>query len=154
MRPGGMSPFGAPDSFAADRDSLVKLVMERIAGHEKEPAEKVFKNIKVMQGRTAEELVRGMNGMGRSLGVGCNHCHIENHWADEDKPTKRMCREMIQMMPALNDTVLARVTLDRPDDHPHVGCFTCHRGHANPNWGMPRRGPGGPGGQGPGGFGG
>jgi hypothetical protein len=85
--------------------------------------------------------------MGRSLGVPCSHCHVENHWADDDKPAKRICREMIAMMPALNDTVLARVTLDRPDDHPHVGCFTCHRGHANPNFGLGRPG-GGPRGEG------
>jgi hypothetical protein len=144
----------APDSFAAERDSLIQLVMERIKGHEGAPAESVFKNIKMMKGRTAEQLLRSMNGFGRTLGVSCRHCHIENHWADEDKPAKQICRDMMVMTGSINDTLLTRVSF-KPGDHPHIGCFTCHRGHTNPNFGMgrpPGGGPGGPGGP-PGGAG-
>ena len=48
--PGGMRQGGGmqfpPDSFSADRDSLVKITLERIKGREGEPAEVVFKNVK------------------------------------------------------------------------------------------------------------
>ena len=148
MRPGGAMPF-PPDSFAADRDSLVKITMERIQGREKAPAESVFKNIKVMRGRTAEQLLRGMNGIGRSLGVPCSHCHVENHWADEDKATKEEARNMIRMTGALNDSLIPEYQWPH-NDKPHVGCFTCHHGQAKPGGGGERRpgGQGGPGGQG------
>ncbi len=148
-RPPGMMAM-APDSFAAERDSLIQLVLERIKGRENSPAESVFKNIKVMKGRTAQQLLRSMDGLGRTLGVSCRHCHVENHWADEDKPAKQIARDMMAMTESINDTLLARVHFRKDDDRPHVGCFTCHRGHANPNFGMGRPGggrpPGGPGG--------
>lgn len=147
--PGGGRPPGmtgmAPDSFAAERDSLVAITMERIKGRESVAAESVFKNIRVMKGRTAAQVLRGMNGMGRSLGVSCRHCHIENHWADEDKPAKDVARNMMRMTSVLNDSLIPSYTWPH-DDKPHVGCFTCHRGHAKPMEGMPR--PGGPGGPG------
>lgn len=139
--PGGGRPPAMmgmpPDSFAAERDSLIGLVMERIKGRESSPAESVFKNIKMMKGRTAEQVLRSMNGFGRTLGVSCRHCHVENHWADEDKPAKQICRDMMVMTGSINDTLLTRVSF-KPGDHPHIGCFTCHRGHTNPNWGMGR----------------
>lgn len=149
MRPGGPNPFGAPDSFAADRDSLVRITMERIKGKENMPAESVFKNVQVSKGRTALQFLNGMNGLGRTLGVPCSHCHIENHWADEDKPAKQICRNMMRMTNALNDSLIGQYQWPR-NDKPHVGCWTCHRGHANPNFDRPRRGPGGPGGPPPG----
>lgn len=155
--PGGMPPGGpgggrppgmmgmAPDSFAAERDSLVAITMERIKGRENAPAESVWKNIQVMKGRTAQQVLRSMNGMGRSLGVSCRHCHIENHWAEEDKQAKHVARNMMRMTAALNDSLIPSYQWPR-DDKPRVSCFTCHRGHANPMAGMPR--PGGPGGPG------
>jgi hypothetical protein len=151
--PGGGRPPGmnmAPDSFAAERDSLTRLVMERIKGRENAPAESVYKNIKLMKGRTAEQVLRAMNSFGRTLGVSCRHCHVENHWADEDKPAKQIARDMRVMTGTINDSLLTRVSF-KPDEHPHVSCFTCHRGHTNPNFGMGRP-PGAPAGQpGPGG---
>jgi hypothetical protein len=149
MRP-GMMPF-PPDSFAAERDSLMKLTLERYAGKENMPAESVFKHIEIMKGRTVLQVLRGMNGMGRSLGVPCSHCHVENHWADEDKKPKAIARNMLRMTSAINDSLLTRFQWP-DDDKPHVGCFTCHHGQPKPGgMGGERRGPGGPGG--PGGMG-
>jgi hypothetical protein len=137
-RPPGMTMPGAPvDSFMSERDSLAKLVLEKIKGRENAPAESVFKNVKMLKGLPAARLLRAMNGWGHALGVSCRHCHVENHWADEDKKPKAITRGMIEMVDSINDTLLTRVFPNAAaDDKPHVGCFTCHRGHANPNAGM------------------
>ncbi|MCC6650964.1 MAG: c-type cytochrome, partial [Candidatus Eisenbacteria bacterium] len=129
---GGMGMMGAPvDSFAAERDSLMKVVLERIAGRENAPAESVFKNIKVMKGRTAAQVVRSMNSFGRSLGVSCKHCHVPNHWADEDKKAKQITRDMMAMTVNINDSLLAKIDFGRAEKA-HLGCFTCHRGQPRP----------------------
>jgi hypothetical protein len=141
----GMMPF-PPDSFAAERDSLLRLTLDRIKGREGLPAESVFRNVKVMQGVPAERFLQRMNAFGRALGVPCSHCHILNHWADEDKPAKLVARDMMAMTMTINDTLLTRVRFKRRDpEPPRVNCFTCHRGEPRPG-GM--RGPGRPPGQG------
>ena len=151
-RPPGWVPWEAlnQDSLAADRDSMMKAVLEHIAGRENMAAESVFKNVKVWRGLSAEHLVRAMNlGLSRSLGVGCRYCHIPDHWADDDKNPKKVARDMMLMSAAINDTLLPRVY--NPDnDHRVVNCGTCHHGHRNPNWEMMRGRPGGPGGPPPG----
>lgn len=150
--PGGMRPgmMGAPvDSFAADRDSLMNDVLKQIAGKENVPAESVFKNIKLMKGMPAGRLVRVMNmGFGRSLGVGCNYCHVSGHWADEDKPKKDIARGMMQMVGSINEDLLPKIKNlgDGGDDKPTVNCNMCHRGDRKPGHGFGRgqgRPPGG-----------
>lgn len=152
-RGGGMGmPMGAAvDSFAAERDSVIKEVLARI-GNPDAPADSVFKNLKVMKGRTVTQVLRSMDSFGRNLGVSCKHCHVNNHWADEDKKAKQVTRDMMAMTRAINDTLLARIDFGGTEK-PHVMCFTCHRGQAKPGGGM-RPGMGGPGGRGPGGPGG
>ena len=131
-RPGMMMP-AATDSFAADRDSVAKLVMERIAGHEKAPAESVFKNIKIMKGVPAERMVWVMNNVfGRALGVRCAHCHVENHWADEDKPQKQTARDMMGMAHYINDSLMTKIKFAHEGEHHNVGCMTCHHGRPRP----------------------
>lgn len=124
---------GAPvDSFAAERDSLMKDVLSRIAGRENAPAESVFKNIKLFKGVPAGRIPRMMNlGFGHSLGVRCAHCHIENHWADEDKPQKQIAREMVAMVDTINSLMLPRIK-NLKSEHPLVTCTTCHRGARKP----------------------
>lgn len=152
LRPSWCAP---PDSFVSERDSLMNLVLEDIAGRESEPAESVFKNLKVLKRIPAGRLVRVMNfGFGHSLGVPCSHCHIENHWADEDKKTKQVARDMMAMTRRINEELLAKIPNLR-SEHPAVNCSTCHRGERKPALHM--GGPEGPGerrpdrGQGPGG---
>src|SRR5215831_1606831 len=63
------APGGAPtrrvppsrDSLAKLRASYVATVMQSIAGHENEPADRVFKNVQVLKGITAAQLVRKMD---------------------------------------------------------------------------------------------
>jgi len=144
---GGRPPgaMGAPvDSFAAERDSLVKdLLATRLKGRESAPAESVFKNLKVVKGRTAEQLLRMMNmGFGRSLGVSCQHCHVLGHWADEDKNTKQIASDMMAMADRINNELLPAIK-NIKSEHPGVNCGTCHHGIARPGFG-PMQQQGGP----------
>ena len=67
----------APGLNAARRDSASATVLRSIAGRENQPAESVFKNIKIFKGVPAGRLVNIMNmGFGRSLGVSCGFCHV------------------------------------------------------------------------------
>jgi hypothetical protein len=129
MRP--MNPMMVPDSFSAERDSMVKAELKEISGKEKVAAESVFKNIKVMNGLPAERMLRAMNGWGHALGVRCKYCHVVDHWKDDDKEQKKTARMMVGMVDTLNEMFLSRVK--HPDGgQAHAGCFTCHRGHAKP----------------------
>jgi hypothetical protein len=141
-----MGMMGAPvDTFASERDSLAKEVLKEFAGKESMPAESVFKNIKVVKGRTVEQVVRMMNlGFGRSLGVRCQHCHVLGHWADEDKPTKQIARDMMAMTGRINDELLPAIK-SLKSEKPGLNCSTCHRGTARPGTGP--MGSGGPGGR-------
>lgn len=143
--PGG--PAGMPaDSFAAERDSMTRVILEHLGDRKNAPAESVFKNLKVMQGLPAERLLGAMNSFSRALGVSCRHCHVPGHWADEDKKPKEITRQMMKMSRAINDEYLAK--MDFGDDKPNVGCMTCHRGEVEPmaaaRRAMRRGGPGGP----------
>ncbi len=141
--PGGPPPEGqrpprpmqpaATDSFAAERDSLARSVLADIAGRETMPAESVFKNIKIFKKTPAGQLVRIMNqGFGRALGARCRLCHIQGHWDAEDKREKATARLMIAMVDTLNSSFLSQIK-HRDGSTAHAGCFTCHRGHPNPN---------------------
>src|SRR5439155_16775136 len=125
-------PLPAADTAARVRDSLTDVVLKKIAGRESAPAESVFKNIKVFKGMPAGRLVRIMNfGFGRSLGVGCAHCHTVGEWDKEDRKEKQIARDMGAMMRAINDTLLLRIP-NLQSKKPIVNCTTCHRGQVKP----------------------
>jgi photosynthetic reaction center cytochrome c subunit len=124
---------------AARRDSGAAMVLRSIAGRENQPAESVFKNIKVLKGVPAGRLVNIMNmGFGRSLGVSCGFCHVPGKWDLDDKEEKNTARIMIAMVGAINRDYLSKVPVDSGHPAPTVNCFTCHRGMPRPT------GPGGP----------
>ena len=121
-----------PDSFAAERDSLMNDMLARIAGREEVPADSVFRNIRVLKRMPAGRLLRIMNlGWGRSLGVGCAHCHVVGHWDAEDKPTKQVARDMSAMTAAINNEHLPAIR-NLKSEKPRVNCTTCHRGMVKP----------------------
>jgi hypothetical protein len=102
-----------------------------IKGRENEPAEEVFKNIKVLRGVPAGRLVRIMDmGWGRALGVGCGHCHVVDQWELESKPEKQVTREMAAMTQTINANLKTIPNLGGPN--PTVNCTTCHRGEVKP----------------------
>lgn len=93
------------------------------AGGDK-PAEQVYKNIQVFKGLPSSQLLGAMNFMAGSLGVGCNHCHVVNQFAKDDKPTKQTARKMILMMRKINE--------DNFGGELNINCSTCHAGKTRP----------------------
>jgi hypothetical protein len=123
------------------------MVLRSIAGRENQPAESVFKNIKIFKGVPAARLVNIMNmGFGRSLGVSCGFCHVPGKWDLDDKEEKNTARLMFAMVQTINRDYLSKVPNDR-GAAPTANCFTCHRGSPRP---VGPEGPGGPGGPPPG----
>ena len=152
--PGGPGGFGgrAPltDSARRVRDSVTSVrrdsaaanILRSIAGHENEPAEQVFKNIKIFKGTPAGQLVNIMNrGFGRSLGVSCGFCHVPGQWDSDQKEEKNTARLMFAMVQTINKDYLAKLPPDNGRT-PTASCFTCHRGSPNPMGGQ--AGPPGP----------
>ncbi|HEV8610563.1 MAG TPA: hypothetical protein VGS98_10925, partial [Thermoanaerobaculia bacterium] len=80
--PAASAPLQNPNQEA--NDQIARAVLERIAGHENEPAEQVFKNIQSLKGMPAGRFVRVMNmGYSRALGVGCLHCHFGQDYSSD-----------------------------------------------------------------------
>jgi hypothetical protein len=135
--PGGGPPPGffaaAPgDSFVAERDSIVKALLAKIAGREEAPAESVFKNIKTLKGAPAGRLPLIMNiAFSRSLGVRCQHCHDQDKWDSDDNPKKQVARDMWEMMKTINADLLPKIK-NLKSEKPGINCTTCHRGSKKP----------------------
>lgn len=120
------------DSFAAQRDSMMQAVLAKIAGLENVAAESVFKNIKSLKGVPAGRVPRMMNfGYGRSLGVGCLHCHVRDQWDSDEKAQKQIARDMHAMVGKINGEMLPAIK-NLKSERPGVNCTTCHRGQAKP----------------------
>jgi hypothetical protein len=89
------------------------------------PAEEAYKNIVELKGLPASQLTPVMFFMKASLGVNCNHCHVDFvHYDRDDKPAKQTARRMIRMVRELNRSSFAGASA--------VNCNTCHRGQAQP----------------------
>jgi hypothetical protein len=86
-------------------------------------AEQVFKNIQVLKGEKASDIVPAMQFISASLKVDCDYCHMEDR-AKDDKKTKATARKMILMTRAINEANFNGRT--------QVTCATCHAGHPNP----------------------
>jgi photosynthetic reaction center cytochrome c subunit len=87
-------------------------------------AEQVYKNIQVLKGVPADQLIPAMQFITASLGVQCDFCHLENAFEKDDKETKQKARKMIRMMLAINQ--------ENFDGHREVTCYSCHRGAHKP----------------------
>lgn len=90
------------------------------------PVEQVQKNIQVLKGLPASQLLPVMQFMRTSLGVRCDYCHVaENgkYWMD-DKPAKQTARKMLEMVAGINKNNFG--------GEPVVTCNTCHRGSPKP----------------------
>jgi hypothetical protein len=136
------------DSLAKLRAVYVAQVMQQIAGRENEPAEAVFKNVQVLKGITAAELVRKMDeGYSVALSWNCTNCHrmaAQGEFASDSATDKRRARFMQEMTNDINTNELPKLY---PRNTPRIDCVTCHRGYNDPrnNLLIPERGkPGGP----------
>src|ERR1700722_9955381 len=95
---------------------------QKAAGPKK--AEEQYKNIQVLKGIPADQLVPGMQFITASLGVECQFCHVEGAFEKDDKKTKQTARKMMAMMFAINK--------DNFEGHREVTCYSCHRGRTDP----------------------
>jgi photosynthetic reaction center cytochrome c subunit len=90
--------------------------------------EQQFKNIKVLKGLPADQLIPAMQFMTASLGVECEFCHVRGDhgpaFDKDDKKPKEIARKMIEMMFAINK--------DNFEGKREVTCYSCHRGAAHP----------------------
>jgi len=135
------------DSLAKLRQIYVDEVMKQIAGRENAPAEQVFKNVKVLKGITAAQLVKTMDrDYGGALSWNCSNCHraAAGNWATDSMRNKVRARAMQEMTNVINTEQLPKIY---PTDTPQVSCVTCHRGYNEPleDYLIPARGaPGGP----------
>src|SRR5262245_27054855 len=92
---------------------------------QEKPAEQAYRNIQVFKGVPASQLLGVMNYMAGALGVSCNHCHVPNQFAKDDKPTKELARRHILMTRSLNENTFAGQNT--------INCVTCHRGETRPD---------------------
>lgn len=86
--------------------------------------EQAFKNIQILKGLPEDQLIPAMQFVAASLGVGCDYCHVQGHFDQDDKKTKLTARKMMQMVGAINQANF--------DGHREVTCNSCHNGAAHP----------------------
>ena len=87
-------------------------------------AEQQFKNIQVLKGVPADQVIPSMQFISNSLGVECEFCHVRNAFDKDDKKPKQVARKMIQMQMAIDK--------ENFNGENAVTCFSCHRGAENP----------------------
>jgi hypothetical protein len=125
-----------PEAIKQFNDDQVAAISKQIAGKEDQPAEAVFKNIKILTGVPAGNLLKIMQmGYSRSLGVSCAHCHITGQWEKDDKPAKPIARDMAKMSQTIVSDLLRNID-GLKDRNPLINCTTCHRGQVKPTLNM------------------
>jgi tetratricopeptide (TPR) repeat protein len=98
-----------------------------------------LRNIKVLPSDWGRrEVVAYMRNVALGLGVRCEFCHQDDQangqrgdFSNDDKATKRIAREMIRMVQAINTQTLPNLP-ERQTPPVEVACQTCHRGVAVP----------------------
>ncbi|HEV2963698.1 MAG TPA: c-type cytochrome [Candidatus Angelobacter sp.] len=94
------------------------------AGDASKTAEQAYKNIQVLKGTPADQMIPTMQFISNSLGVDCEFCHTQGAFEKDDKKPKDTARKMIQMQFAINK--------DNFKGERTVTCFSCHRGSHDP----------------------
>ena len=87
-------------------------------------ADQAFKNIQMLKGIPADELIPTMQFISASLGVECEYCHVEGAFEKDDKKSKQTARKMMEMVFAINKGHF--------EDHRAVTCYSCHHGNSHP----------------------
>ena len=91
---------------------------------EPKKAEEQYKNIQMLKGIPADQLIPAMQFITASLGVECEFCHVEGAFEKDDKKPKQTARKMMEMMFAINK--------ENFEGHREVTCYSCHRGSVDP----------------------
>lgn len=126
--------FPKPDT--AHIRQMFDKVMEAIGEKADSPAAKVFQNVQVWKEMPAGRMLGMMRAWTRTIGVGCDHCHVEDHWEKDDKAPKLTARAMDNLVDHVNEMVKGIKSIT--DEHARVGCWTCHRGQPEPEFFPPR----------------
>jgi photosynthetic reaction center cytochrome c subunit len=87
-------------------------------------AESAYKNIQVLKGTPAEQLIPTMRFITASLGVECSYCHVPERFEKDDKKPKQIARDMMRMMFTIDKGSFAGMR--------EVTCYSCHRGSPKP----------------------
>jgi photosynthetic reaction center cytochrome c subunit len=90
-------------------------------------AEQAYKNIKVLKGTPADQLILSMHLVEGELGVDCTFCHVDHepsHFQLDDNKQKETARKMMQMVIDINKNNFEGKQV--------VTCYTCHQGHPEP----------------------
>ena len=87
-------------------------------------AEDAFKNIQVLKGVPADQLIPAMQFITASLGVECDYCHVQGAFDKDEKKPKEVARKMMQMMFAIDKESFAGQRA--------ITCYSCHRGATKP----------------------
>ncbi|HKF20065.1 MAG TPA: c-type cytochrome [Candidatus Angelobacter sp.] len=94
------------------------------AGDTEKTAEQAFKNIQVLKGTPADQLIPAMQFISNSLGVECEFCHVRNEFDKDDKKSKQTARTMIEMQMAINKNHFK--------GERQMTCYSCHHGAERP----------------------
>jgi photosynthetic reaction center cytochrome c subunit len=86
--------------------------------------EEAYKNIQVLKGAPADQLMPAMQFINAALGVQCDYCHEMGAFDKDDKKPKQTARKMMEMMFAINKNNF--------EGHREVTCYSCHRGATKP----------------------
>ena len=87
-------------------------------------AEQFYKNIKVLNGTPADQVIESMHLIRGALGIDCEYCHDEMDRASDTKKPKEIARDMMRMMMEINKNNFK--------GQQEVTCYTCHRGSVDP----------------------
>ena len=131
---------GGPRARLASTSLLLVLLLPSVDFYDvpaEEPAAKpktaieVYKNIQVLKALPASEWSGVMSFFAASLGVNCNHCHVEGQtsdawpWESDGKKNKKVTRRMIDLTNRINETWYS--------GRLEVTCATCHAGSPRPS---------------------
>jgi len=93
---GARRPPPSRDSLEKLRAIYVAQIMGQIAGHENDPADQVFKNVQVLKGITAAQLVQKMDKeYATAMSWNCTNCHrfaARGDFANDTSADKRRAR--------------------------------------------------------------
>ncbi|MEW6129885.1 MAG: c-type cytochrome [Acidobacteriota bacterium] len=91
------------------------------SGQDDKKAEEVYKNIQILKGIPASRVMGAMGFFARSLGVKCDHCHVQGQNEKDEKPAKLAARKMY-----------ALVRFAQEKGAKNASCFMCHAGQVKP----------------------
>jgi hypothetical protein len=114
----------------AEVGQKLEEVRKSIAGQEDKPASEVFKNLKMFGQLKAGQIPGIMAAWSHALGTSCQHCHVVDQWAKDDKPEKQIARDMSSMLGEINSKLGTIKNLD--SKNPRIMCWTCHQGRIKP----------------------